>query len=374
MSSILPHLISQLTAVEQAAAADIAAAPTLMALEQVKSQLLGKKSQLTEVSNQLIQLGNDDKKQLGRALNETKKKVEDWLTARKETLAEATLQQKLAGEAQDLTLPAPAYHAGKLHPINQTMEEAFAILGEMNFVMATGPEIETDFYNFTALNMPPAHPARQMQDTFYLAENHGKHDDGTPSYVLRTHTSPVQIRATERHGAPIRIMAPGRVYRADSDMTHTPMFHQIEGLVIDKTIHFGHLKSCLLEFCRSFFELADWSEQLLRFRPSYFPFTEPSAEVDIAANRKDGKLTIGTGDSWLEILGSGMVHPTVITNMGLDPRLWQGFAFGMGVERLAMLKYGIPDLRTFFDGDLRWLEHYGFRPFGVPSLLTSLVS
>ena len=244
-----------------------------------------------------------------------------------------------------------------------------AILGEMNFVMATGPEIETDFYNFTALNIPESHPARQMQDTFYVDKND---DQGRP-LVLRTHTSPVQIRAGEKLGAPIRVMAPGRVYRADSDMTHTPMFHQIEGLVIDKNIHFGHLKGCLFEFCRLFFEINDWSESLLRFRPSYFPFTEPSAEVDIAAHRKDGKLTIGTGDSWLEILGSGMVHQNVIKNMGLDPTEWQGFAFGLGVERLAMLKYGIPDLRTFFDSDIRWLEHYGFSPYLQPSLLTSLV-
>ncbi|MDI9313329.1 MAG: phenylalanine--tRNA ligase subunit alpha [Hydrotalea sp.] len=365
MSSTIEDVLS----LEKNAIAALTAITNLVALEQWKSKFLGKKSQLNEFATAIATMSAEDKKTCGQAIN----RVKNTLTAahgdKMAELGARDLAKKLSAEKIDLTLPARPATIGKLHAINQTIEEAIAILGEMNFVMATGPEVETDFYNFTALNIPESHPARQMQDTFYVNKNDA---EGRP-LVLRTHTSPVQIRAGEKLGAPLRVMAPGRVYRADSDMTHTPMFHQIEGLVIDKNINFGHLKGCLFEFCRSFFEIADWSESLLRFRPSYFPFTEPSAEVDIAAHRKDGKLTIGTGDSWLEILGSGMVHNNVIKNMGLDPNEWQGFAFGLGVERLAMLKYGIPDLRTFFDSDLRWLEHYGFSPYLQPSLLTSLV-
>ena len=368
---------------EKNAITALAAVSDTAMLDKWKADFLGKKSKLSEWAAELGSMSVEDKKTWGKtwgaAINRVKTSLSHAHGDKMTALSQQDLAKKLASEKIDLTLPArpmaPSSASapstiGKLHPITQTIEEAFAILGDMNFTMATGPEIETDFYNFTALNIPESHPARQMQDTFYI----DKHDAEGRPLVLRTHTSPVQIRAGEKLGAPLRVMAPGRVYRADSDMTHTPMFHQIEGLVIDKNIHFGHLKGCLFEFCRLFFEIADWSESLLRFRPSYFPFTEPSAEVDIAAHRQDGKLTIGTGDKWLEILGSGMVHKNVIRNMGLDPNEWQGFAFGMGIERLAMLKYGIPDLRTFFDSDLRWLNHYGFSPYLQPSLLTSLVA
>ncbi len=365
MSSTIQDILS----IENIAVTELSSVTDLVALDQWKSKFLGKKSLLANAGAALADYSTDDKKKWGQALNQVKNKLTAAWEEKTATLNMAALTEKLAADKVDMTLPPRPQHIGKLHPIGQTIEEAFAILGEMNFTLATGPEIETDFYNFTALNIPESHPARQMQDTFYV----NRLDSTGRPLVLRTHTSPVQIRASKKWGAPLRIMAPGRVYRADSDITHTPMFHQIEGLVIDKNIHFGHLKGCLFEFCRIFFEVTDWSESLLRFRPSYFPFTEPSAEVDIAATRKDGKLLIGTGDSWLEILGAGMVHKNVITNMGLDPNEWQGFAFGLGIERMAMLKYGIPDLRTFFDSDLRWLDHYGFKPYLQPSLLTSLV-
>jgi phenylalanyl-tRNA synthetase alpha chain len=278
---------------------------------------------------------------------------------------------------------------GRLHPISQTIDEIIAIFGEMGFKVAEGPDIEEDFYNFTALNIPPDHPARQMHDTFYL----GASGDGRPNALgaeeaiekkygkaatptdlegrklLRTHTSPVQIRYMKSHKPPMRIIAPGRTYRCDSDMTHTPMFHQVEGLVIDEKTHMGHLKGCLTEFCRAFFGVSDLP---LRFRPSFFPFTEPSAEVDIGCSRKGGELKLGNYGDWLEILGCGMVHPKVLELGGVDPTRYQGFAFGMGIERIAMLKYGSPDLRTFFDGDARWLSHYGFQPLDVPSLVGGL--
>ena len=260
-----------------------------------------------------------------------------------------------------MTLPVPFGGTGHIHPISQTIDEIVAIFGEMGFVVAEGPHIEEDFYNFTALNIPPEHPARQEHDTFYLPER----PDGT-RLVLRTHTSPVQIRTMLAQKPPIRIIVPGRTFRCDHDATHSPMFHQVEGLVIDRTTHMGHLKGCLIEFCRAFFGVDDLP---VRFRPSYFPFTEPSAEVDIGCSRAGGELKIGAGGDWLEILGSGMVHPQVLKNCGIDPAEYQGFAFGMGIERVAMLKYGIPDLRTFYDSDLRWLRHYGFLPLDIPSLV-----
>jgi phenylalanyl-tRNA synthetase alpha chain len=251
-----------------------------------------------------------------------------------------------------------------MHPVSQVIDEITAIFGDMGFAVAEGPDIEQDFYNFTALNIPPEHPARQMHDTFYLKDQ----GDGAERMLLRTHTSPVQIRTMENSKPPYRIIAPGRTYRCDSDMTHTPMFHQVEGLVIDRDIHMGHLKGCLEEFARSFFDVADLS---VRFRPSYFPFTEPSAELDIGCTREGQNLTIG-GDDWLEILGCGMVHPKVLEYVGVDPNEWQGFAFGMGIDRIAMLKYGIPDLRAFFESDLRWLRHYGFSALDVPGLAGGL--
>ena len=251
-----------------------------------------------------------------------------------------------------------------MHPLQRTLEEITAIFADMGFAIAEGPDIETDFYNFTALNIPPEHPARQEHDTFYLTPD----ETGTRP-VLRTHTSPVQVRTMMKQDPPVRIIVPGRTYRSDHDATHSPMFHQCEGLVIGDGIHMGHLKGCLIDFCRSFFGVDDLP---VRFRPSFFPFTEPSAEVDIGCSREGGGLKIGAGDDWLEILGSGMVHPKVLANCGYDPEKVQGFAFGMGVERLAMLKYGIPDLRTFYDTDLRWLKHYGFVPVDVPALHTGL--
>ena len=257
--------------------------------------------------------------------------------------------------------PVRPERKGYVHPISQTIDEVVSIFGEMGFTVAEGPDIEEDWYNFTALNIPQDHPARQEHDTFYInAEKDGRR------MVLRTHTSPVQIRTMQSQKPPIRIIVPGRTYRSDHDATHSPMFHQVEGLVVDETTHMGHLKGCLMEFCRAFFGIDDLP---VRFRPSYFPFTEPSAEVDIGCTREGGGLKIGAGDDWLEILGSGMVNPAVLENCGIDSARYQGFAFGMGVERLAMLKYGIPDLRTFYDSDIRWLEHFGFAPLDVPSLL-----
>ena len=264
-----------------------------------------------------------------------------------------------------MTLPVKAENDGRIHPISQTIDELIAIFGEMGFTVAEGPHIEEDFYNFTALNIPPEHPARQEQDTFYLMGAEGTRPEARK--VLRTHTSPVQIRTMQAQKPPIRIIVPGRTFRSDHDATHSPMFHQVEGLVIDKHVHMGHLKGCLIEFCRAFFDIDDLP---VRFRPSYFPFTEPSAEVDIGCSREGGGLKIGGGADWLEILGSGMVHPKVLANCGLDPAEYQGFAFGMGIERIAMLKYGIPDLRTFYDSDLRWLRHYGFAALDQPSLIT----
>jgi phenylalanyl-tRNA synthetase alpha chain len=262
-------------------------------------------------------------------------------------------------------LPSRPHSDARLHPLSRTIEEVVAIFAEMGFTVAEGPDIESDYYNFTALNIPEEHPARQEHDTFYLPP-----DDEGKRKVLRTHTSPVQIRTMEASEPPIRIIVPGRTYRSDHDATHSPMFHQCEGLVIGDGIHMGHLKGCLIDFCRAFFGVDDLP---VRFRPSYFPFTEPSAEVDIGCTRDGGGLKIGAGDDWLEILGSGMVNPRVLENCGYDPNKYQGFAFGMGIERIAMLKYGIPDLRTFYDSDLRWMRHYGFLPFDAPSIHAGLV-
>ncbi|MBZ0325574.1 MAG: phenylalanine--tRNA ligase subunit alpha, partial [Alphaproteobacteria bacterium] len=288
----------------------------------------------------------------------------DAIEARKAALADDALAAGLEAERVDVTLPPRPEAEGRVHPISQTIDELTAVFADMGFTVAEAGDIEDDFHNFTALNIPPEHPARQMHDTFYLEPR----ADGS-RMLLRTHTSPVQIRTMQARTPPLRIIAPGRTYRCDSDMTHTPMFHQVEGLVIDRNIHMGHLKGCLIEFCRAYFEIDDLP---LRFRPSFFPFTEPSAEVDIGCSRADGGLKIGAGDDWLEILGSGMVHPRVLAHCGLDPDEWQGFAFGMGIERIAMLKYGIPDLRTFFDSDLRWLRHYGFLPLDLPSMAEGL--
>ncbi|MGB0397998.1 MAG: phenylalanine--tRNA ligase subunit alpha [Candidatus Puniceispirillaceae bacterium] len=344
--------------------AAVAAATDLAALEAVRLDALGKKGRISVQLKTLGGLEAELRKQTGQALNLVKDEVADAISARRAELEADALSEQLANERVDISLPVQEPLAGGIHPLSRTMEEIAAIFADMGFSIAEGPDIETDFYNFTALNIPPEHPARQEHDTFYL-----RPDETGARPVLRTHTSPVQIRTMEASEPPIRIIVPGRTYRSDHDATHSPMFHQCEGLVIGDGIHMGHLKGCLIDFCRAFFGVDDLP---VRFRPSYFPFTEPSAEVDIGCRRIDGKLEIGAGDDWLEILGSGMVHPRVIENCGLNPDEVQGFAFGMGIERLAMLKYGIPDLRTFYDSDLRWLRHYGFMPIDVPALHTGL--
>ena len=344
---------------------EVTGAADLEALEAVRVRALGKKGAVTQRMKTLGGLEPEARKAAGQALNTVKDAVAQAIEARKATLADAALSARLARESLDVTLPVRPRPVGHIHPISQTMEELVAIFGEMGFSVAEGPDIEDDFHNFTALNIPEEHPARQDHDTFYLPPL----EDGGQRMVLRTHTSPVQIRTMLSTRPPIRIIVPGRTFRADSDATHSPMFHQVEGLVIDEGTHMGHLKGTLISFCRAFFGIEDLP---VRFRPSYFPFTEPSAEVDIGCSREGGQLKIGHGQDWLEILGSGMVHPKVLENCGIDPARYQGFAFGMGVERIAMLKYGIPDLRPMFDSDLRWLRHYGFLPLEVPSMVRGL--
>ncbi|HZT49386.1 MAG TPA: phenylalanine--tRNA ligase subunit alpha [Hyphomicrobiaceae bacterium] len=347
---------TQLSAIEGALIAEIGAAADLAAIERVRIAALGRKGRVPELMATLGSLPADQRKAFGQAVNGLKARISEALEARKAELERGELSARLAAEKADVTLPVRAgpLQEGRIHPVSQVFDEVVEIFGDMGFAVAEGPDIETDDYNFTKLNIPPEHPARQDHDTFYL---HPK-ADGT-RMLLRTHTSPVQVRTMLSQKPPIRIIVPGRVYRMDSDATHTPMFHQIEGLVIDETTHLGHLKWCLEEFCKAFFEV---EEVRMRFRASHFPFTEPSMEVDIDA------AAIGKPGKWLEILGSGMVHPNVIRNCGLDPDKYQGFAFGMGLDRIAMLKYGIPDLRDMFAADLRWLRHYGFTALDMPSL------
>ena len=336
----------------------IDAASSPEALEAVRVAAMGKQGQVTLLLKTLGGMSPDERSIAGPAFNGLREAVAAALAAKKAALDEAALNAKLAAERQDMTLPVSLPATGSIHPISQVMDELAEIFADLGFAVATGPEIEDDWHNFTALNIPESHPARAMHDTFYI--------DGRPDLVLRTHTSPVQIRTMMGQKPPIRIIAPGRVYRSDSDATHTPMFHQIEGLVIDKGITLAHLRWTLETFIKAFFEVDD---VVLRFRSSYFPFTEPSVEVDVGYNSKTGKPAgPGQVDKWLEVLGSGMVHPRVIANCGLDPDEWQGFAFGTGVDRLAMLKYGLTDLRAFFDGDIRWLKHHGFSAFDLPSI------
>ncbi len=346
------------------ALAAVSNASSIEALEGARVAILGKKGSVSALMSGLGAMTPDERKAAGQQLNSLKDDIQTALAARKAELEAKALEERLVRERVDVTLPVRPEQVGRVHPIPQVMEEITAIFAQMGFEVAEGPDIEDDFHNFTALNIPPEHPARQMHDTFYFGERAegGRH-------LLRTHTSPVQIRTMCAGQPPIRIIAPGRTYRCDSDMTHTPMFHQVEGLVIDESAHMGHLKGCLIEFVRSFFEIDDVP---VRFRPSFFPFTEPSAEVDIGCSREGGELKIGPGKGWLEVLGCGMVHPNVLRSCGIDPSRYQGFAFGVGVERMAMLKYGIPDLRTFFDSDIRWLEHYGFAAFDVPGLVGGL--
>ena len=339
-------------------------AASLDALEQARVAILGRKGRVTELMKGLAALDPLARRERGQALNRLKDEAEAAIGHATRTLEDAALRAKLAEQRVDVSLPVRAESDGRVHALSQTIDEIIAIFGEMGFSVAEGPDIEDDFHNFAALNIPPEHPARQEQDTFYLPEQ----KDGSRK-VLRTHTSPVQVRTMRSQKPPIRIIVPGRTFRSDHDATHSPMFHQVEGLVIDQATHMGHLKGCLIEFCRAFFDIADLP---VRFRPSYFPFTEPSAEVDIGCSREGGGLTIGASGDWLEILGSGMVHPKVLEKCGIDPARYQGFAFGMGIERIAMLKYGIPDLRAIYDNDLRWLRHYGFLPLDVPSVTGGL--
>ncbi len=373
--------------------AEIDAADTPEAVEALRVRALGKSGEITALLKTLGAMTPEQRSAEGPKIHGCREAVTAALSTRKEQLETAVLNRKLAAEAVDMSLPADMPPSGSVHPVSQVMDELAEIFADMGFAVATGPEIEDDWHNFTALNIPETHPARAMHDTFYfpppspsgeglgvgavgesIANGQPPHPTLPPeegrAFLLRTHTSPVQIRTMVNGTPPIRIIAPGRVYRSDSDATHTPMFHQIEGLVIDKGITLGHLKWTLETFLKAFFERDDI---VLRLRPSYFPFTEPSAEVDVGYKQEKGRRVIGgsgddEGHGWMEVLGSGMVHPKVIEAAGLDPAEWQGFAFGTGVDRLTMLKYGMDDLRAFFDGDLRWLKHYGFSALDIPTL------
>ncbi|MEO6091695.1 MAG: phenylalanine--tRNA ligase subunit alpha [Novosphingobium sp.] len=336
-------------------------AGSLEALEAARIASLGKAGVVSRWLKLIGSVAPEDRPSVSGIFNGLKDEITTALAERKLVLEQAALDALLVAEAIDLSLPAPEQPRGLVHPVSQVMDELAEIFADLGFAVASGPEIEDDWHNFTALNMPASHPARAMHDTFYFPE----HDATGREMLLRTHTSPVQVRAMLERGAPLRIIAPGRVYRSDSDATHTPMFHQIEGLVIDKGMHLGHLKWTLETFLRAFFERDD---VVLRLRPSYFPFTEPSVEVDVGYTLVDGKRVVGGSEGWMEVLGSGMVNRRVIAAGGLDPDEWQGFAFGTGVDRLAMLKYGMDDLRAFFDGDIRWLSHYGFSALNVPTL------
>jgi phenylalanyl-tRNA synthetase alpha chain len=341
--------------------AQVAGAADEAALEAVRVATLGKKGSVSALLATMGKLTPDERKEKGPQFNGLKDAVTAAIAARKAQLGDAALDARLAAETLDVTLPARNENAGTVHPISQVLEEIVAIFADMGFGVAEGPDVEYDDYNFTKLNIPPDHPARQMQDTFYVAAQ----GDGS-SHVLRTHTSPVQVRTMLNNKPPIRIISPGRTYRVDSDATHSPMFHQVEALVVDEGIHLGHLKWTVEEFCKAFFEI-DKIE--LRARPSFFPFTEPSLEWDMRCDRSvPGKITFGTGNDWLELGGSGMVHRKVLENCGIDSSKYSGFAFGFGLDRMAMLKYGIPDIRSFFEGDVRWLKHYGFAALDIPTL------
>lgn len=334
----------------------------LRALDDLRVASLGKKGEISMMMRGLGKMSPDEKRVMGPALNGLKNDVAAMVEARKAALEDEALEAALASETIDMSLPV-GRSVGTLHPVQQVMEEMAVIFSDMGFSVAEGPDIEDDFHNFTALNFPPGHPARDMHDTFFMVPD----ADGEKK-VLRTHTSPVQIRTMMSEKPPIRIIAPGRTYRCDSDQTHTPMFHQVEGLVIGEDIHMGHLKGCLMDFVSAFFE----TDVDVQFRPHHFPFTEPSAEMDVRYERVGSEIRIGQGDDWMEILGCGMVHPNVLRACGLDPEHYQGFAFGMGVDRLAMLKYGMPDLRDMFAADPRWLGHYGFSPLVQASLESGL--
>lgn len=352
----------KIAALRQTAPALIEKAQTLAEIEEARVKLLGKNGALTELMKGLGALSPDARKEAGQVLNTLKNEIAALIEKGKADLEEKELNEKLAAQTVDITLPCrPETTMGRIHPVAQVTEEMLSIFAQMGFEVAEGPDIEDDFHNFEALNIPPSHPARQMQATFFM--------ENTTDKVLRTQTSGVQIRTMEAKKPPIKIVAPGRTYRRDYDMTHTPMFHQIEGLVIDTKTNLAHLKSTLIEFMKLFFETDDVA---LRFRPSYFPFTEPSFEADVGCSRENGEFKIKSGASWCELLGCGMVHPNVLRNCGIDPDVYQGFAFGCGIDRFAMLKYGIPDLRSFFDADMRWIKHYGFLPLDIPSIISGL--
>jgi phenylalanyl-tRNA synthetase alpha chain len=358
--------MSDLQSLEANILAEIAAANDEAAVEAVRVSALGKKGTVSALLATLGKLTPEERKSQGPLFNGLKERVTAAIGARKDALKGAALNQRLNTETLDVTLPVRETPAeiGRIHPISQVIDELTAIFADMGFAVAEGPDIESDDYNFTKLNFPENHPARDMHDTFFFNPK----PDGS-RLLLRTHTSPVQVRTMLSQKPPIRVIIPGRTYRSDSDQTHTPMFHQVEGLVIDKESHLGHLKWILAEFCKAFFEVDDVK---MRFRPSFFPFTEPSLEVDIQCRREKGEIRFGEGEDWLEILGCGMVHPNVLRNCGLDPDEVQGFAWGMGIDRIAMLKYGMPDLRAFFEADVRWLQHYGFRPLDFPTLAGGL--
>ena len=360
--------MTDLAALERDISAQIDAAADEAALEAVRIAALGKSGSISALLKTLGAMTPDERKENGPLINGLRDRTQALIGARKAELENAALDARLAAERIDVTLPVregPELR-GRIHPISQVIDEITAIFADMGFSVAEGPDIETDDLNFTKLNFPEGHPAREMHDTFFFRPDR----DGKRK-LLRTHTSPVQVRTMLANKPPIRVICPGRTYRCDSDQTHTPMFHQVEGLVIDKGSHLGHLKWILQEFCKSFFEVPDVK---MRFRPSFFPFTEPSVEVDIQCSRKGGEIRFGEGEDWLEILGCGMVHANVLRNVGLDPDVYQGFAWGMGIDRIAMLKYGMPDLRPFFEADVRWLQHYGFRPLDFPTLAGGLSS
>ena len=354
--------MTDIASVKDKFAAEIIAAGDLKTLDDIRVAALGKKGEVSLMMRGLGQMSPEEKKTMGPALNGLKNDIAGLVDARKAVLELAAMNEALSSETMDMSLPV-RLNVGTLHPVQQVMEEMAVIFSDMGFSVAEGPDIEDDFHNFTALNFPPGHPARDMHDTFFMTS-----EEGEEAKVLRTHTSPVQIRTMINQEPPIRIIAPGRTYRCDSDQTHTPMFHQVEGLVIEKGIHMGHLKGVLMDFVSAFFE----TDVDVQFRPHHFPFTEPSAEMDVRYERDGAAIKIGQGEKWMEILGCGMVHPNVLRSCGLDPDEYQGFAFGMGVDRLAMLKYGMPDLRDMFAGDTRWLGHYGFNPLLQASLANGL--
>lgn len=344
-------------------------ATDVKSLDDVRVSALGKKGNITGLLKTLGSMPMEERIEFGKKINVIKTELEDLIASKKEELERKLLDERLKKEVVDVTLPCRPEVQGRIHPVSKVYEEIVAIFAQMGFEVAEGPDIEDQFHNFNALNMPPNHPARQMQDTFYINNDVAKEFDLDNAYVVRTHTSGVQIRTMEKKQPPIRIIAPGRTYRSDYDATHTPMFHQVEGLVIDKKTTMAELKGCLYDFMKTFFEV---DELPVRFRPSYFPFTEPSAEMDIGCLKTKEELKVGAGNDWLEVLGCGMVHPNVLRAGGIDPDEYQGFAFGVGIDRLAMLKYGIPDLRTFFETDVRWIKNYGFAPLDFSSMTSGL--